>query len=359
MQRLWIHSGMPKTGTTFLQKLFSSNAKTLSHGHLHYMRAGRGQRNAHSEMARVLGIRASLHSSESDPEAFLAKFLREAEKHPKADLLVSTEVFSRIGPPTNLAVLGQRFRKLVERYELNFVLYVRRLDQWLESMHNQFYRNGMTTVDLEEFARNPGQHLRGFEHDYRKLLGFYANLAGREHVHVRPFVPRLFQGGSLESDFLAIIGKKKIGELVIPDRQAESIDSATMAALREYYAAVGPERQPPSANISKVSRMLQGRANLEKRPKLHLSTQARHAVIDANRDSIEWMLKTWLPHVDPNLFLSVEGPEPDEKARAPLSDADFRKATWLLIDALNTQYRRLASHVQFSASDDGTDEEEE
>jgi hypothetical protein len=358
MQRLWIHAGMPKTGSTFLQKLFNSNSKALDKGRLHYMRTGRGKRNAHREMTRVLGIKSPKDKPVSSLEAFLEKFAREAAKHPKCDLLVSYEVFSRIAPPTDPTVLGQRLRKLAERYELNFVFYVRRLDQWLESMHNQFYRNGTVAVDLEVFARDPGRYLNGFEHDYRKLLEFYADIAGREHVHVRAFIPRLFEGGSLESDMLATLGKK-IDDLVIPERQAESVDSSTMAALRDYYSALGPERSPSGANVSKISSVLQTRANLEKRPKLHLSTLARHAVIDAKRDSIEWMLQNWLPNVDPNLFLNVDGPDPDERAVAPLSDADFRRATWTLIDALHSQFRRLASHVQLNAADDEADEDDE
>jgi hypothetical protein len=349
---------MPKTGSTFLQKMFGANTEALDNAGLHYMRTGRGQRNAHREMTRVFGIRSPRNSPEPDFDAFLEKFGREAARHPECDLLVSYEVFSRIAPPTNLTVLGKRFRALATSYELHFVFYVRRLDQWLESMHNQFYRNGSVRVDLEEFARDPERHLNGFEHDYRKLLGFYAELGGKERVHVRAFVPQLLEGGSLQSDVLTTIGKR-IEDLVIPERQAESVDSATMAALKDYYAAFGSDRPPTGANVAKISHILQSRGQLEKRPKLHLSTRTRHAVIDAKKDSIEWMLKTWLPRIDPNLFLNVDGPDPDEKAIAPLSDSDFRKATWLLIDALNTQYRRLASHVQFRSSDDETDEDDE
>lgn len=187
---LVVHAGTPKTGTKALQSFLVRNTKTLAEQGVRYLESGR-----HSERHKRLNLS---HSA-------LVKLLQiESGREPWKDLRTEvgrstchTNVMSAEGfwfsDPARL------YAELPKSQPVRLVVYLRRQDQYLQSLWKQAVVGGRRHSFDEWRRRKPANG------DYLSTVEKWADLFGPDSVVVRPYAKAGRQVNTVE-DFCEILG---------------------------------------------------------------------------------------------------------------------------------------------------------
>ena len=187
-RKLYIHAGAGKTATTTIQTFLHQNAPELRARGCLYPQAGR-QFSAHHPIAALfLPEPIEWTGGLTDAET-IAALINEIEASPCDTVILSSEVFFYA---TRLSELKGCF----ERYDTRMVVYLRRQDEWLESVYRQDLKVGETEEAVEEFLKRRIPHGK-----YFSLMEAWAAVFGRNNVQAVWFNPRA-RGNPIEIDFL-------------------------------------------------------------------------------------------------------------------------------------------------------------
>lgn len=201
---LFLHIGMNKTGSTALQVYMSKHyGEHLKQGVL-YPSAGR-KGVTHYLLSTAFGLGSNKHLRHKyNLEQILEEMVREGRKKGTDHYVVSSETFIVCRDPKLLnAALSSRF-------DVKIVIYLRRHDEWIESLYNQAVKMvvtppwGMGVANYLEHQRNRGEGAIYFR--YWDLLECWSDAFGRENISVRPFERQQFVNNDLIQDFLSVVG---------------------------------------------------------------------------------------------------------------------------------------------------------
>ncbi|CUJ92168.1 hypothetical protein RUE5091_01188 [Ruegeria denitrificans] len=147
---LWLHMGMPKTGTTALQGYVRQNKAPLADAGLHYIEAGRrrlegGGRPAISH--NIIAFHINQTNKSMDP--FRALMAAEYDVHSDKTCLVSSEMFYSC----DLDRLAQVFAEIPSR-ALRITYYCRRYSDFFEADYKQRAKNGRLDASASEYVRD-------------------------------------------------------------------------------------------------------------------------------------------------------------------------------------------------------------
>lgn len=133
MTTLYLHIGMPKTGTTFLQAILAGNEAVLADAGLVYPRRWRnGENLAHHVLGRALATDGGGHGGADTVEDFL-RFVVETDD--ARDILVSSEAITNALQSKRLPAFLDFVDRLRAIRPLKVVVYLRRIDRFFESMY--------------------------------------------------------------------------------------------------------------------------------------------------------------------------------------------------------------------------------
>ncbi|CAN5382965.1 hypothetical protein BH10PSE7_BH10PSE7_23180 [soil metagenome] len=172
MQKLVIHAGIHRTGTTALQTLLFANRQELAHRGFSYP----FQKKNHQELAW------QLHRGDLTGEAF-ADMLAASQKSAEDIILLSAEDLSIHKRLNWLAAVKARF-------DVTAYFYLRRQDHWLNSWYNQHLK---WPFDRTKSVMTPQQFLGCLADfywiNYEMTLGKWADALGRERLVVSAVEP--------------------------------------------------------------------------------------------------------------------------------------------------------------------------
>ena len=232
---VFIHIGMQKTGTTFLQIALHNNREALSQKGLTYPfsptgLAGKNVRAHHFIPHAILG-RHSAHLPDAD-FSLLEQHVDEL-KNIISDSgnigIISSEDFSSLDKDEVFEL-----RKLFPERDTRIIVYLRRQDYWADSLYGQMLKGGRQK-SLSDFMKKIERKL-----DYRALLEPWSDAFGRENIVVRRY--EKLEGRSLWDDFMDATGCQ----------QAKTVDPGLETANSLSYEAVmflkalgpyGPQRE--------------------------------------------------------------------------------------------------------------------
>ena len=193
-RELYLHIGMPKTGTTALQNFFYINQAILKSCGITYPLNDVWYMAHHhlgwslEEKSRKINQPVGLKSADEEWSLVLKS---DAVLNCNDRILVSAETLARCGQESLL-----RIREYTSDYDVKIVLYLRRQDRMMSSLVNQMtkYFSHTWTDETDAFS---------FSHrNYTTLLGSWAAVFGKENLIVRPYEKGQFYGGAIFSDFL-------------------------------------------------------------------------------------------------------------------------------------------------------------
>jgi len=199
--KLLIHIGLHKTGTSAIQSfLLDNRAALLDQGLLYPLDLEEwGNHNPlawHLMDPRYMPTHGDFYRELSTP-AHWQKLHKEASERQTDRVILSGEDFSLISRPQQLA-------ELLERYDTRIIVYLRRQDQYLQSIYNQDVKNYefMRCERFEEFVLD--HRLAEILH-YDIFLERWGAAFGKENIDVAIYDRRHLRHG-LIPDFASRAG---------------------------------------------------------------------------------------------------------------------------------------------------------
>ncbi len=212
MATIYLHIGLPKTGTTAIQKFLGSNRKTLENHGICFPDLGRRYsrvnqfRNGHFliESFEDTSIdRKDLNRAGAD---YLSRLDQIAEIGKRFEKIILTD--------ESLWRLGDRFpefwKKLFDdlkqrSLELRVIVYLRRQDNFALSFYRQKVKGIRTGLLFKDYLK---QFRSNYSMDYLSYLDMLSECIGKDHIIVRVYEKEQYQGEehNLLSDFLDIFG---------------------------------------------------------------------------------------------------------------------------------------------------------
>ena len=186
---IYVHMGMPKTGTSSLQQMLSSNRAELGKAGLHYISANTVNANPWFEGLRPIRLMA-LTKREVDDRLHQTKEALFANIKSNQTTILSAEVLSNLSP--------EHLLFLFSGAECRFIAYVRDEISFLASSYAQLVHSSPEPPKLEDYLNGRlNNHLGNF------LQKFSDSLGDR-------FVPRIFirdelKDGDIVADFFGSI----------------------------------------------------------------------------------------------------------------------------------------------------------
>lgn len=188
VEKLYLHIGTPKTGTTALQWFFFRNRDLLKERGITYPEIGLVGHCHHR-------IGASFYPPEYRPYYIQYKDTLKLEQYAKqilaieGDVLISTELLAH-------GFFAPRLRSVIGDSRVRIILYLRRQDEYLVSRYNQDIK-AMYPGTLQEYYTENEKYL-----DYRAaIIEGWASEWGMENIVVRPYEKEQFANGRIFDDF--------------------------------------------------------------------------------------------------------------------------------------------------------------
>ena len=231
MKTLWIHIGMPKTGTTALQEFLDINQATLRQEGFLYRRMPfsyrkdqsqiSGRRNGYflhglAETARGYDP-ARVEAEREEGFQILEQWFRETDRI----LLTDENLWTRIQEGETYLDHLRRYRDRTGR-EIRIVVYLRPQEEFLESLYRQRVDGNAAVQVWDEFREQMLPSL-----DYPAKLHRITQALGKEALRVRVYQTSLVRADPqfLFSDFMETIGTALREGYQIPEQlRNQSLD---------------------------------------------------------------------------------------------------------------------------------------
>jgi len=212
MEKIILHIGYNKTGTTAIQNSFYYNRKSLEKNGLFYPKNCRGKRKspAHHALAESL----LFHVGKPLPRFVKTKIYRkykaehywnvlkqEVSKSNCPFAFISSEAFSRLrGHPEQM----QYIKEQLNIYQVKILVYLRNQPEFLSSAYNQAVKRGHETRTVDELMQSGWMNI-----DYFVELEQWESVFGTENMIVRIFDKEKMTGG-IVTDLLNLLENEGI-----------------------------------------------------------------------------------------------------------------------------------------------------
>ncbi len=218
--RIIIHIGTPRTGSTFLQHFFIQNQELLLQENIFFPTTGLGQINE-TRGGRLAGHNDLLTALKTADDAFVNQFRQALEQSEAKNIILSCENFS-LHPDTI-----QPLTFLLKNFDVQIIVYLRRQDNYLESLYTEFINGGWRklTEEVDSFFYNHIGIYGIIERDYNQLLAPWSQAFSSENILVRPFEIQQFHNHDLVKDFFNATNLPWNNEYDYPKNTTKNISS--------------------------------------------------------------------------------------------------------------------------------------
>ncbi|WP_281981265.1 hypothetical protein [Thalassorhabdomicrobium marinisediminis] len=178
-----LHVGLPKTGTSAVQKTFAKTPEVFAPLGIFYPKSGQHKTSGHHNLAYELYA----------PDKFkqkLGSWSDLAEETCRSDLpitIISSEAFRTFMAP----VVAAKLNKLFPDHKHTILLYFRPQWEYIESGYNQLARFGAARGSIVDFYKTSGRKLV----DYRSILTAWQKAAPNCDIVCLPFATEAKQTG--------------------------------------------------------------------------------------------------------------------------------------------------------------------
>ncbi len=205
---LYVHIGMPKTGTSAIQDFCDVNSDKLYENGLIYRfmpfnyRGIANRLNAYFLCGKAYYNNGKINYEEMEKRKQTAYQCIRDWFGEKDKVLLTTEGLWNYCWSISYSPL-EEIKKFADEngYVLKIVAYLRRQDDWAASLYRQRIKNGRFYGTLEEWLDSNRMAL-----DYEKHLGTIGEIVGEENIILRRYNRKEFYKGKIELDFLKALG---------------------------------------------------------------------------------------------------------------------------------------------------------
>lgn len=224
MAELYLHIGMPKTGTSYIQSFLSLNPEPLSKSGcvypdfgVYFERTGK-LRNAHFLAAQIFdetGERDKAAEKKLFDNCFdtISQLALNNEKIVISDECLWNSAERYGGDDFWLRIREESVKRGLE---LKIIVYLRRQDLFMQSFWAQHVKE-FSTLSFEDYSKKRMNKIRL---DYAERLDRLSDCLGKENIIVRVYEKQQFAGArhNLISDFFDAIGVELTEEYQKPEK---------------------------------------------------------------------------------------------------------------------------------------------
>ncbi len=241
MSTVYLHLGMPKTGTTALQRFFAENQKTLNERGFAYPIMP----FSFDTIAKVRNghflIRWKKKQDYPEWEQGFSIVKQAAEEYDNI-LLSDEQLWSTQRRKGFWKSLKHGFSEIGA--DIKVIIYLRRQDEQVESHWNQKVKEPKNHMK-ETFS----EYLEKGMHDYMPFhydegLNRIAKRIGKENLIVRVYEKQQFVGGSIFADFLSSIGLSLDSSFTLPEYTANVRLPGNAVEIKRMINSLYPEDVP-------------------------------------------------------------------------------------------------------------------
>lgn len=349
--KIFLHIGMPKTGTTTLQSFLSQNRKLLLEQGYLYPRSP-GDRNHLKlpafamDQERIDNFRRGLQLTRPKVMAdfrgkFSQKFAQELSRTQAAQVVLSSEHFSaQLVHETEI----NRLREFLCRFcdQIQIIIYLRRQDDTLLSSYSTEVKAGRT-----EKLSLPDEEERYRYYDYWQILQRWESVFGEDNISVRIFERAQLVENDLIKDFAYTTGIEISGAFQIPNQINLSLDADSCEFLRIFNRYVprflGDDL---NANRGDIVKLLEAQSGSSR---IGIGGSALDDFMQSFEDSNRKVATHYLDRQDRTLFLkdfSSQGRIPVDDLQLPLDTAfEIFAHLW------NQKQQKIIEHKNASLTD--------
>lgn len=197
----YIHIGLQKTGTTFLQRAMNMGREDLAAHGVVYPDPASGldvtkSSHGHHFLAQALVGKRTNFTPDADfalLPTHVAALKKAVSQKPGAVGVISSEVLSTLRTPTIA-----RLRDLFPEDDVRILVYLRRQDAWIDSLYGQMVKVGRNST-IDSFIEQERKRL-----DFEALLEPWAATFGENKIVLRTY--EYPKGTELWDDFMEAIG---------------------------------------------------------------------------------------------------------------------------------------------------------
>lgn len=312
---LYLHIGTNKAGSSAIQEFLVKHAPNLEQLGYLYPNTGRIS-NAHYQISGSLkiGVNPPKNGEKLSRQKAYRRLSAEVRDSNCPNVIISSEYFILCRNP-------DKVKNFFRDYEPVIVVYLRRHDEWLESLYNQGVKTspldpkwGRTIEAFIDYVLNKKHQ----EFDFLKLLQPWAKTFGTQRIVVRPLETRQLAGGHVCSDFLDVINLTGSASFELPTHKTNvSLDNDTVRLLDIIARTQISEMARKQLFSWLIAYQLRNRASINQtvpRQSL-LSPEQRQHLIDQNADSYSQVARIFLDRPDGRLFHS-DAPDLNEAWQA-------------------------------------------
>jgi len=234
---VYLHIGSHKTGTTSIQVFLSENRKAFMEAGLAYLTYGPKAPAANMLINKI---------ASQDPNMVKKVWRVLAKQRENAEhCLISAENLFATSPNMLKTALHAELVRPGE--DVKIICYLRRQDEYLESLFLQRLRNGRTRQSLEKFIQSRISLGRG---RYTKTLDLWKTAFPEAEILVRVYQRNKLIGQDAIEDFLHLIGMEKLKALQATPQEANP------RANRDLYDLLQLVAQNTKYDVAKVNAQL-------------------------------------------------------------------------------------------------------
>ncbi len=343
LERVFLHVGVEKTGTTTLQVALAMNRRLFRRYGYAIPATPRGFPSchiglalcaAHPDAVPELRQAARLTSSQAY-DAFIKSYPEKISRELIGSgchtaILSNEHCSSRLTTITEIGKIHQILARLAR--ECRVIIYLRRQDEVVASHYSTAVRSGGT----HEFNFSREIHWV----DYLHLLEMWAQVFGKENITVRIFEPQQLKDGDLLTDFFSIVGFRRQDKLSRPDNQNRSLDVHTLEFMRRFNMHL-PSGAEAGLDVARGS-IDEALAAITTDECLQPSTESASSFLSRFATSNAEVARRFLNREDGMLFMSA--PREDQPTRLPALDVD--KAVAISVALWQWQEARLRASLR-------------
>lgn len=179
MKKLFLHIGLPKTGSSTLQSFLYQNTDNLRNFGYLYPRTGIPPKKTLFQHTAQHNLGWIIEKSAKFNPAFGTwKEVHEEIENANVDnIIISAESLGRVKSKKQIAILASELKS----YDTKILVYLRRQDLRLESLYTQFVKSGQYAENISSFVQT-----RKNSSDYYKIIQPWKEAFGINNIIVRP-----------------------------------------------------------------------------------------------------------------------------------------------------------------------------
>jgi len=361
---VFLHIGYFKTGTSSIQRYFDRYRNALlEHGLLYPENGVHTATISHAflPLKRLDEIgekmeqwfKNSLMKMEEPPTAsqIWRKAVKEIEASKASRIVISSEEFVRYASNEKTKTLIREVRDHLAPYDVRIICYIRRQDDYLESMYNQLVKMGNRVP--EACSLSFLESLEQIHWNYLATLEAWEEVFGRERMIVRIFERDTLVGNDAIKDFLYIIfgdGAVNVDNYPFKHRNV-SISNRLIELKRvcnHHLSGVYESRYKSDERMKKVLRKVEAIHNSRSDGKRHrlLSFEDRMLIVKRSEEMNREISRRYLSGKWP-LFTEIGEEEED----VPIAgEPGIEETLLLLLGMVTEQYLRETAQNENMAS---------